>query len=59
MEVVALKTMLGSERYDEIKNGDYFLGEKRCLTINGELYFLVRDAEYFGYLILPNWIETI
>lgn len=59
MKIVALKTMLGSKRYEKIKNGDHFVGEKRCLTINGELYFLVRDAECLGYIILPDWIEEI
>lgn len=59
MDVIALKTMLGDKRYEEIKNGDSFLGNDRCLTINGELYFTVSTALSLGYYVLPHWIEEI
>lgn len=59
MKIVALKTMLSNERYEEIKNGDPFLGKDKCFYIKGELYFLVRDAEDLGYIILPGWVKEV
>lgn len=59
MTVVAVKTLVGEERYNEFLNGDQFYGREFTFIIGNEFYFKVEDAIRLGYFVLPTLVEVI